>query len=716
MAEYTSKWTGQQIDQGVEDGTNAIGLINSGLALELPYYVAGLTEDNSDAEIKTALGGKAISDLIASITKGYALYAKEDDKVTLLSNASCTSTSVTFEYRRSVNELAIITINDNAGVYSVGVEVVTDSEGASKLSELEIDEDIVFYSEVSEGEALPTPEGGTVDLTNYYTKTDVDAKLAVIDEKNDSQSVAIDTNKDSIEGLTVGAIVLETKTDKNTADIADINAKDIIQDNVLTDLSSRVSTLESSGGGESGEGSYILPTATDSILGGVKIGENIDITDGSISVDLSNYLVDRDLDDIKQELAKNTQDIADIDEEIDDLGNEIQAISDAVVLKASSEDLTAVTDRVTALEEKEPSEGGTVDLSEYYKKTEADAITDALSADIQTNTDAIEALQLGGGATLYVDLPIEFSEGKDLTSEQVSELLGGAEGFAKIWTLLKNGATPRIAGELDDGVTAYLYGVAMMVDIVIYQIVMLTFESSPTEKQTIQIAAMGEEFQFMAETTYLATTDSGGGSEATSCLKKIVLSETIFARTDGDITAEEITTLLGMSLFDVTDGLQDNTAIVEIKTLIGNVPVYAAYGNTPNGELSISYSSATEIKTLNIARNGTNGGWATTTISTPIDKFTTLDGSEYGATKLFKHETVTMTTYYGEGVYEVNYGGEVDIYYPTFANACLSATYDTPNGNVDMMALGKGVSRMGIAIAGSSYGQSYTVKWSATGY
>ena len=37
-------------------------------------------------------------------------------------------------------------------------------------------------------------------------------------------------------------------------------------------------------GGGGGGGSYILPTATSSILGGVKIGNNITITNGVISV------------------------------------------------------------------------------------------------------------------------------------------------------------------------------------------------------------------------------------------------------------------------------------------------------------------------------------------------------------------------------------------------------------------------------------------------
>ncbi len=48
-------------------------------------------------------------------------------------------------------------------------------------------------------------------------------------------------------------------------------------------LVSKLATLDDIPSGTGGE-AYVLPTATDTVLGGVKIGNNIDITDGTISV------------------------------------------------------------------------------------------------------------------------------------------------------------------------------------------------------------------------------------------------------------------------------------------------------------------------------------------------------------------------------------------------------------------------------------------------
>ena len=50
---------------------------------------------------------------------------------------------------------------------------------------------------------------------------------------------------------------------------------------------SKYFALTGDGGG--GGGSYTLPTATVNTLGGVKIGENVNINNGKISVDLSAY-------------------------------------------------------------------------------------------------------------------------------------------------------------------------------------------------------------------------------------------------------------------------------------------------------------------------------------------------------------------------------------------------------------------------------------------
>lgn len=61
-------------------------------------------------------------------------------------------------------------------------------------------------------------------------------------------------------------------------------------------------TLSASGGG-----SYVLPSATADTLGGVKIGDNVSVTaDGTISVDLSAYLKSTDISDWAKQSDKPT--------------------------------------------------------------------------------------------------------------------------------------------------------------------------------------------------------------------------------------------------------------------------------------------------------------------------------------------------------------------------------------------------------------------------
>lgn len=110
-------------------------------------------------------------------------------------------------------------------------------------------------------------------------------------------------------------------------------------------------------GGGGGGGSYTLPTATANTLGGVKIGENVNITNGKISVDLSAYA--------KKTLATPTADglMSKSDK------SKIDTMSEYVLPVATDEDLGGVKigDGIQIANGKI-----SVSFSDYYTKSETD--------------------------------------------------------------------------------------------------------------------------------------------------------------------------------------------------------------------------------------------------------------------------------------------------------------------------------------------------------
>lgn len=77
------------------------------------------------------------------------------------------------------------------------------------------------------------------------------------------------------------------------------------------DMNATVALLKASGSAGEGSGSYVLPTATAERLGGVKIGENIDVTsDGTISsngrLDPSQVATDEDIREMIENIRNET--------------------------------------------------------------------------------------------------------------------------------------------------------------------------------------------------------------------------------------------------------------------------------------------------------------------------------------------------------------------------------------------------------------------------
>ena len=138
------------------------------------------------------------------------------------------------------------------------------------------------------------------------------------------------------------------------------------------------------GGSGGGGGSYTLPTATESRLGGVKIGDNVDVTeDGTISVDLTEIdsqvtTVSLRLDEIDSQVTTVSGEVRDLDAAVDRLERSLktkigEVVADGVkTISAILDELYGMIDSISLNRDYEIVDRGGVYMSTQIESNRID--------------------------------------------------------------------------------------------------------------------------------------------------------------------------------------------------------------------------------------------------------------------------------------------------------------------------------------------------------
>lgn len=184
--------------------------------------------------------------------------------------------------------------------------------------------------------------GGNVDLSNYPTKEEMSEAIDVVDDKVDELSETVNTFDDRI---------------TNVEDKAHTHSNKTILDNTTASLTTQEETKLA--GIEEHANNYSLPTATETRLGGIKVGENLTITsDGTLNAsggdpyelppatttDLGGVIVGDNLSITEQGVLSADAQQIDVDNHLDDTSeNPVQNKVLTPVLESLSTMITKIS-------------------------------------------------------------------------------------------------------------------------------------------------------------------------------------------------------------------------------------------------------------------------------------------------------------------------------------------------------------------------------------
>ena len=148
---------------------------------------------------------------------------------------------------------------------------------------------VIESVKVNNSELTPSSKAVNIDLSNYVAK-DGDKVLSTNDyttaEKNKLANIPSDAESNVIETVKVNGTALTPANKAVNIDLSNYVVKD--GSKVLSSNDYTTTEKNKLSGIAEGANNYVLPTASNSTLGGVKIGSNISISGGAISITKDN--------------------------------------------------------------------------------------------------------------------------------------------------------------------------------------------------------------------------------------------------------------------------------------------------------------------------------------------------------------------------------------------------------------------------------------------
>jgi hypothetical protein len=258
----------------------------------------------------------------------------------------------------SAEQLNTATADIIGGVVLSTDEKFNTGDENSVLTPAILRDNLTSMVEISNGLTKTVGETGVITISGETLEsklTDVrgiaeEAEAQAVNANNLIQSLQVEVDSNTADINTIRNTLLPKKQDKLTQG-----------DNItLTPLSDGTVEISATGGGSQ----YVLPAATTTSLGGVKVGTNLTVTpDGTISTDVSAT-------------------------EIEELGNELNDISDRVTTAEGK--ITNLGSQVSAIEDELPT----------FATTDKAGIVKPDGTTITVDTDGtIHAVGGGGGST-----------------------------------------------------------------------------------------------------------------------------------------------------------------------------------------------------------------------------------------------------------------------------------------------------------------------------
>ena len=215
---------------------------------------------------------------------------------------------------------------DKIDTHNQASSTITSMTGYSKpLSTSSILESDTLNDAIGKLEKAMDGKSSTSHTHSSYVNQDAFSNVKVGDV-----TVAADSATDT---LTLVSGTNVTITPDATNDIITIAAKDTTYDAATTSTSGLMSAADKTklDGIDSGANKYILPTASSTTLGGVKVGSNISVSSGTISISKSNVTSALGYTPISSTLKGANNGVAELDENGKVLTSQLPSYVDDVI-------------------------------------------------------------------------------------------------------------------------------------------------------------------------------------------------------------------------------------------------------------------------------------------------------------------------------------------------------------------------------------------------